>query len=44
MSLEFSDIKLKVIDKEWGPHVAVPPSVINKQNVDDPNLWGNIYD
>ncbi len=43
LSVKMIDKKIKVEEKSWGPLLAVPPSVISKYNVDDPNLWGNIY-
>ena len=43
LSLKMVDTKIKIEEKDWGPHLAVPPTVISNYNVDDPNLWGNIY-
>lgn len=28
--------------EDWGPTLYVPGEVITKDNVDDPNLWGNV--
>ncbi len=43
MSLEFTDNKLKVVEKDWGTHISILPRVATKENVDDPTFWGNIY-
>jgi len=43
LSVKMIDAKIKVEEKSWGTHISVPPSVVSKNNVDDPNLWGNIY-
>ena len=34
------DIQLK--NEEWGPTLYLPGTIITKDNVDDPNLWGNL--
>ncbi|MHB1254533.1 MAG: sugar ABC transporter substrate-binding protein, partial [Candidatus Humimicrobiaceae bacterium] len=34
------DIQLK--NEEWGPTLYLPGTIITKENVDDPNLWGNL--
>ena len=44
LSVKMTDKKVKVGEKSWGIHIAVPPAVVTQKNVDDPNLWGNIYD
>jgi len=43
LSVKMIDAKINVEEKSWGTHISVPPSVVSKNNVDDPNLWGNIY-
>ena len=44
LSVKMIDTKVKVGEKSWGTHIAVPPAVVTIKNVDDPDLWGNIYD
>ena len=44
LSVKMTDKKVKVEEKSWGTHISVPPAVVTQNNVDDPNLWGNIYD
>ena len=44
LSVKLTDAKVKVQEKSWGKHISVPPAVVTKNNVDDPNLWGNIYE
>ena len=43
LSVKMIDTKVKVEEKSWGTHIAVPPAVVTINNVDDPDLWGNIY-
>ncbi|MGB6369742.1 MAG: sugar ABC transporter substrate-binding protein [Atribacterota bacterium] len=43
LSVKMTDKKVKVEEKSWGTHISVPPAVVTQKNVDDPNLWGNIY-
>ena len=43
LSVKMIDTKVKVEEKSWGTYIAVPPGVVTQKNVDDPNLWGNIY-
>jgi len=31
----------ELINEEWGPTLYLPGTIINKDNVDDPELWGN---
>ncbi|GAH39866.1 unnamed protein product, partial [marine sediment metagenome] len=44
LSVKMINTKVKVGEKSWGTHISVPPAVVTQKNVDDPNLWGNIYD
>jgi ABC-type sugar transport system substrate-binding protein len=44
LSVKMTDKKVKIEEKSWGTHIAVPPAVVTQNNVEDPNLWGNIYD
>ena len=44
LSVKMTDAKVKVQEKSWGTYIAVPPGVVTKKTVDNPNLWGNIYD
>ena len=44
LSVKMTDAKVKVQEKSWGTYIAVPPGVVTKKTVDDPSLWGNIYD
>jgi len=43
LSVKMIDTKVKVEERSWGTHIAVPPVVVTVNNVDDPDLWGNIY-
>ena len=43
LSVKMIDTKVKVEERSWGTHIAVPPAVVTVNNVDDPDLWGNIY-
>jgi ribose transport system substrate-binding protein len=35
-------LETELITEKWGPTLYFPGDVISKENVDDPNLWGNV--
>jgi ribose transport system substrate-binding protein len=39
---EISGYQNEVKDESWGRTLWIPGEVITKDNVDDPNLWGNV--
>jgi ribose transport system substrate-binding protein len=41
---EYDVIGLKgvVTDEAWGPNIKIPGAAITKDNVDDPQFWGNL--
>jgi ABC-type sugar transport system, periplasmic component len=39
--VDIKEIKAEIIDEKWGTTLYLPGSIITKDNVDDPNLWGN---
>lgn len=40
-SIEIQGTAVPIIDSEFGPVLMVPGTVITKENVDSPDLWGN---
>jgi len=35
-------LETELITEKWGPTLYFPGDIISKENVDDPNLWGNV--
>lgn len=39
---DIKGVKGEVIIEKWGPTLYLPGVVVDKSNVNDPNLWGNV--
>jgi ribose transport system substrate-binding protein len=41
-SYDIDKIKAEMVIESWGPTLYLPGQIINKDNVDNPALWGNL--
>jgi ribose transport system substrate-binding protein len=41
-SVKVKEVPAEIVNETWGPTLYLPGQIIDKNNVDDKNLWGNI--
>ena len=41
-SYDIKGIQSELINEEWGPTLYLPGEILTKENVDNPDLWGNL--
>jgi len=39
---DIKGLKAEMIIEEWGPTLYLPGQILDKSNIEDPNLWGNL--